>query len=130
MKSLSSIFTFLLVLAIYRPSFSQGLTFNRVPPPKGLHAACNSGVQDLQGYMWIGSYQSPLRRYDGYNYALYSNDPQNPNSLAGNWTESLCADSKGFIWVGTIGYGLDRLDPATGYVEHHRFNHEGHQQPE
>ncbi len=36
--------------------------------------------------------------------------------------ESLFADSKGFIWIGTLGQGLDRLDPSTGNFVHYRFN--------
>ena len=98
------------------------LTFNRVPPPTGFHPGSKTGVQDLEGYMWIGAYQAPLRRYDGYNYVTYSNDPLNSNSLAGNWVEALCASRDGFIWIGTWGYGLDRLDPATGNFKHFRYN--------
>ena len=104
------------------PSLSQKLEFNQIPPPTGLHPGTVSGVQDLNGYMWIGTYQSALRRYDGYKYKLYTNDPQNPNSMAGNWMESLYADRNGFIWIGTLGQGLDRLDPATGNFIHHRFD--------
>ena len=123
MKAVPSIFlAFYLTLFVTSSSKCQRLAFNRVPPPTGMHAAVLCGVQDLHGYMWIGTYQSALRRFDGYNYALYANDPQNPNSLAGNWMESLCADSKGFIWIGTLGYGLDRLDPATNNFVHHRSN--------
>ena len=87
-------------------AFSQILEFNRIPPPTGLHPGTVSGVQDLNGYMWIGTYQSALRRYDGYRYKLYTNDPQNPNSMGGNWMESLHADRNGFIWIGTLGQGL------------------------
>lgn len=104
------------------PSFSQTLEFIRIPPPTGLHPGTVSGVQDMNGYMWIGTYQSALRRYDGYQYKLYTNDPQNPNSMGGNWMESLYADRNGFIWIGTLGQGLDRLDPSTGNFVHYRFD--------
>ena len=119
MKTVLSILTIYLG-AIYYAAFCQDMIFNPVPPPKGLFPATLAGVQDLQGYMWMGTFQSGLRRYDGYRYTLYSNDPLNPNSLADNSTGSLCADSKGFIWIGTPGYGLDRLDPATGNFMHFR----------
>ncbi len=36
--------------------------------------------------------------------------------------ESLYADSKGYIWIGTLGQGLDRLDPSTGDFVHYRFD--------
>ena len=121
MKTVLSILTICLG-AISYAAFCQELTFNRVPQPKGLRPGTNAGVQDLQGHMWIGTFQSALRRYDGYSYTLYYNDPLDPNSLAGNWMESLCADRKGFIWIGTSGHGLDRLDPTTGNFEHFRYN--------
>jgi ligand-binding sensor domain-containing protein len=125
MKTLLSVFCAALlgVFSLAFSSFSQDLTFNLVPPPKGLYPGTNAGVQDQQGHLWIGAFQSaPLRRYDGYSNTLYSNDPLDPNSLAGNWVVSICADSKGFIWIGTQGYGLDRLDPTTGNFEHFRYN--------
>ena len=113
---------FLFLIGNAGSSFSQKLEFTRIPPPTGLHPGTVSGVQDLNGYMWIGTYQSALRRYDGYKYKLYTNDPQNPNSMGGNWMESLLADSKGFIWIGTLGQGLDRLDPSTGNFIHYRYD--------
>ena len=121
MKTVLSILTVFIVIRSHG-SFCQDIIFNPVPPPKGLYPATLAGVQDLQGYMWFGTFQSALRRYDGYGYTLYSNDALNPNSLAGNWTVSLCADSKGYIWIGTQGWGLDRLDPTTGNFKHFQYN--------
>ncbi|MDX2048945.1 MAG: two-component regulator propeller domain-containing protein [Chitinophagaceae bacterium] len=116
-----SILVFQFLLCTICAAQNEKLTFNRVPPPTGFHPSSKACVQDLQGYMWIGTYQAPLRRYDGYNYVTYSNDPQNSNSLAGNWVEALCASRDGFIWIGTWGNGLDRLDPATGNFKHFRY---------
>lgn len=113
---------FLILITTAGEALAQKLEFTRIPPPTGLHPGTVSGVQDLNGYMWIGTYQSALRRYDGYKYKLYTNDPQNPNSMGGNWMESLYADSKGFIWIGTLGQGLDRLDPSTGTFVHYRYD--------
>ncbi len=45
-------------------------------------------------------------------FTHYMNDPNNPQSLGGNDIRSLLEDSKGTIWVGTLGSGLDRLDPV------------------
>ena len=117
-----SLFTLQFLLCAVCFAQNELLTFNRVPPPTGFHPGSKAGVQDPQGYMWIGTYQGPLRRYDGYNYVSYGNDPLNSNSLAANWVEALCAGRNGFIWIGTWGYGLDRLDPATGNFKHFRYN--------
>lgn len=77
--------------------------------------------QDAQGYMWFGTKRTGLYRYDGYNITSYKNQPSNANSLSYDAIESLYADDKGIIWVGTFGRGLDRFDPATGNFTHFRF---------
>ncbi len=77
--------------------------------------------QDPQGYMWFGAKRTGFYRYDGYNLTSYKNQASNTNSLSYDAVESLYADSKGIIWVGTFGRGLDRFDPATGNFKHFRF---------
>ncbi|MBA2561397.1 MAG: hypothetical protein H0V14_00530 [Chitinophagaceae bacterium] len=77
--------------------------------------------QDPQGYMWFGTKRTGFYRYDGYNLTSYKNQASNPNTLSYDAVESLHADSKGIIWVGTFGRGLDRYDPATGNFTHFRF---------
>lgn len=122
MKAHLLLILFTLLLVHVGSAQDQKLIFHRVPPPAGLSAGSKAGVQDAQGYLWIGSYQAPLRRYDGYNYTFYSNDPQNPASLAGNWIEALCVSSNGNLWIGTYGFGLDMLNPATGNFTHFPYD--------
>ncbi len=108
------------LLLITHSSFSQELTFNRVPPPGSSYSGSFGGAQDPQGYMWIA--QIGLHRYDGYKYTSYLNDPLNPASLANNRLEAICVGRNGIVWVGIYGYGLDRLDPVTGIFTHYRYN--------
>ncbi|CAN5700507.1 sensor histidine kinase [soil metagenome] len=124
MKSFTYISLFTLHFLLYTICSAQNeaLPFNIVPPPAGLHPASKVGIQDSQGYMWIGTYQAPLRRYDGYHYTFYSNDPLDSNSLAQNWIEALSAGHDGMIWVGTADNGVDRLDPITGKCKHFKYN--------
>jgi ligand-binding sensor domain-containing protein len=111
----------LLLLAVTCRAQPQPLAFNYVPSPTdNLPPHAIAVVQDLQGYMWIG--QNGLHRYDGYTYISYFNDRVNPNSLADDDVEALCADHRGFIWIGAGHHGLDRLDPATGIFTHFRHN--------
>ncbi|MEO7802667.1 MAG: two-component regulator propeller domain-containing protein, partial [Ginsengibacter sp.] len=117
----ASAFLFLLLNTCPVPAQDR-ITFNRVPPPAGLHPGSKACIQDNEGYMWIGTYQAPLRRFDGYHYTFYSNDPLDSNSLAQNWVEALCAAKDGSIWVGTADHGLDRFDPSTGHFKHFRHN--------
>ncbi|MEO8766351.1 MAG: two-component regulator propeller domain-containing protein [Ginsengibacter sp.] len=77
--------------------------------------------QDPQGYMWFGTKRTGLYRYDGYNIISYKNQASNSNSLSYDAIETLYADSKGIVWIGTFGRGLDRFDPVTGNFTHFRF---------
>jgi len=114
-------FTILLLLLKVCSAQNQRLTFQRVPSPTGASANGGlAGVQDTQGYMWFA--HVGVHRYDGYKYTSYFNDPVNPNSLANDWVEALCADRNGFIWIGTRLSGLDRLDPTTGHFTHFRHD--------
>ncbi len=46
-----------------------------------------------------------LFKYDGYHYTIYKNNPSDSNSLSSTSLETVYADSKGFIWVGTGSSG-------------------------
>jgi ligand-binding sensor domain-containing protein len=94
--------------------FSQQVVFNKVSPPDGNSWGTVLGIaQDKQGYMWFACTQG-LYRYDGYNVVAYKHNPLNPNSISNDFTECICIDHNGIIWVGHKGSGLDRFDPKTG----------------
>ncbi len=100
---------------------AQIKNMKRFDPPEGVNMGLITGIaQDAKGYMWFAG--TGLYQYDGYHLKYYLNDPENPNSLGSNQLESVCADKNGIIWVGTQGYGLDRLDPSTGTFTHYRHN--------
>ncbi|QEM02492.1 response regulator [Mucilaginibacter rubeus] len=52
----------------------------------------------------------------------YYNDDRNPNSIASNHIYNLLKDSKGNVWIGTSGNGVDRFDPKTGVFHHYTYN--------
>jgi len=83
-------------------------------------------IQDSRGYMWIGTHDG-LNRFDGYEFLIYKNDPENPISLSDNAIRGICEDEAGFLWVATMGGGLNRLDPLKQTFT--RFQH-GSNQPE
>ncbi len=95
--------------------------FTQIPAPGGSWGKeFIYGTQDPKGYMWFGAIG--LHRYDGYNYKSYFNDPLDSTSLGFNRIQAIFADSKGIIWVGTNGNGLDRLDPETDIFTHFRHD--------
>lgn len=69
----------------------------------------NNNIQciyhDSKGFLWIGT-NSGLNRYDGKNFLIFRNDPQNPNSLSSNCIHGICEDTDKNIWVAT-GYGIN-----------------------
>jgi len=75
----------------------------------------NAGLaffQDSRGYLWIGT-QDGLNRYDGYNFKIFKNDPDNPNSISYNSILAMEEDKDGSIWIGTWGGGLNRYNSVT-----------------
>ena len=76
-------------------------------------------TQDSKGFLWIGSGESGLYRYDGYNFKRFFNNPDNPNSLSGNAVYALCEDSPGIMWVGTYGGGLNKFNMNTETFTHY-----------
>ncbi len=103
-------------------TFAQQTFFHKVLPPFGKTFLHITGmVQDRQGYMWLAS-KSGLFRYDGYQMTWYKNVPLDPNSLASDALESICVDSSGLIWIGTVGSGLESFDPSKGIFKHYRHD--------
>ena len=102
------------------PAITQEIFFNKVLPPEGKVFSHVSGItQDAQGYMWFAT-KKGLFKYDGYQMTSYTNNPDDSNSLATNALEAICIDSSGILWIGTLGQGLERFDPATGIFTHFR----------
>src|SRR5580692_10093798 len=74
-------------------------------------------LRDRQGFMWFGT-RDGLNRYDGYDFDVYKNMPEDSLSLSSNFVTSVIEDRRGDIWVGTWGGGVERFDKAR-----HRFIH-------
>lgn len=74
-------------------------------------------LQDKQGYIWLAT-DNGLDRYDGYGFKIFTHDPGDANSIAGNLVRALYQDPQGNIWVGLFGGGLDEYD--NGIFHHHR----------
>jgi two-component system sensor histidine kinase ChiS len=118
------LFFSLLVLAI--PLSVQAQEF----PTRFEHISIEQGLsqvtvycilQDSRGFMWFGT-EDGLNRYNGYTFAVYKRDPQDPHSLSTNTIRSIYEDSSGRLWVGTDGGGLDEFDRTTQQFIHHRHD--------
>jgi signal transduction histidine kinase/CheY-like chemotaxis protein/ligand-binding sensor domain-containing protein len=78
-------------------------------------------LQDRQGFMWFGT-QDGLNRYDGYNFTIYRNNPEDPTTVSQDFVRTIAEDGNGFIWIGTENSGIDRYDPATGTFKHYTMD--------
>lgn len=73
--------------------------------------------QDSKGWMWIGTSQG-LSRFDGYNFANYLPNPENPTSISGNLVRAIKEDSHGNLLVGTETGGLNIFNKTTETFSH------------
>jgi signal transduction histidine kinase/ligand-binding sensor domain-containing protein/DNA-binding response OmpR family regulator len=81
-----------------------------------------STTQDAAGGLWIGSDQG-LARFDPKTatFRRYRHDPRDPASLSHDAIRSILPDPREpnrFLWIGTAGGGLNRLDVDSGTFIH------------
>jgi len=94
-KLWSFLFLFLFFAGHSRPfhffNVSDGLSSSSV----------TSLVQDLEGYIWIGT-EDGLNRFNGSEFIVYRNVPDDPASLINNHVMTVYEDSKGNLWIATM----------------------------
>ncbi len=89
------------------------MRFKRLSVEQGLsQSTVEAIVQDRSGLIWIGT-EDGLNRFDGYEFTVFRNDLDDPNSISDNNIWCLHVDRKGNLWIGTYTSGLNRFDPET-----------------
>lgn len=73
--------------------------------------------QDSEGYLWFGT-QNGLNKYNGYEFEVYKNEVNNPESLSDGYIHAINEDKEGNIWVGTRN-GLNCIDRLSGKITRH-----------
>jgi len=81
----------------------------------------NEIIQDSEGLIWFATYDG-LNKFDGYNFTVYRNDPDNKNSLCQNYIICLAEDAKGRIWIGSYNKGIDIYDKNTNTFTNYRYD--------
>jgi len=91
--------------------YSQGIerTFRHQDPAKLPSPFIADILQDSDGFLWIAT-RSGLCRFDGVNYKLFQNKPDDSTSLSNNYVRCLHIDKSGNLWLGTFGSGLSRFN--------------------
>ncbi len=110
-------------LHLYDPQKDRMRVFRNDPDnPASLS---NNKIYDLlldgEDTLWIGTSGGGLNRFDlteGSFTAFQRNleNPDDASSLRTNFIFSLAPAANGDLWVGTLGFGLDRFDPRSGKV--------------
>ncbi len=91
---------FLILILSFSISEAQNHSFKQLKVEDGLsHNSVISMLQDNNGFLWFGT-KDGLNRYDGYNFKVFRNEPDNDNSLGSNFIRCLY-QFDGHIWVGT-----------------------------
>ncbi|MCW8809987.1 MAG: hypothetical protein OQK64_03405, partial [Ignavibacteriaceae bacterium] len=66
-------------------------------------------LQDSKGFLWIGTADG-LNRYDGYQFKIFRNIPNDLNSISNSQVLSILEDNYGTLWIGTDGGGLNKFN--------------------
>lgn len=81
------------------------------------HCSVKSIIEDANGYLWVGTWDKGLFRYNPRRNEWYAM----PKFNDGNSAQALCADIRGRLWVGTWHHGLYRIDNPYSTNEPLRF---------
>ncbi len=101
-------------------SFAQ-THFTRLSVDDGLpNASIYRIVQDKDGYIWLGSTNTGLLRYNGYELEAFDVLPASvSNNMLVPDIDALVMDHKDQLWIGTWGMGLSKVDTRTGEISHY-----------
>lgn len=104
----------ILIIVFHTPDIlSQSIKFNHLTIEDGLsNNDVNTMIQDQIGFLWFAT-EDGLNRYDGYNFKIFRNNPDDITSISDNSIWSLIEDRKGNIWIGTKGGFLNKFNPNT-----------------
>jgi len=103
----------------------QVIDYGRVFPSIGAKIEVYALQPDADGTLWIGTQQGLVRVRSLHRkptFTLFRNLIQDRQSLSEDFVLSLCPDPdqpQRYLWVGTKGGGLDRLDKQTGRFDHY-----------
>ncbi len=79
-------------------------------------------LQDRKGFLWFGTQDGGLNKFDGYDFTIYIKRWSDPGSIVGNNISTVFEDRKGLIWIGTWGAGLDLYDPSIETFTHFQYS--------
>lgn len=103
--------TMVLGFTVHAASTSE-LRFQRLSALGADQLSTLSLLQDRQGFIWIGTNNAGLYRFDGYHSEKYQSQANDSTSLPHDRISALYEDRQGRIWAGTQN-GLALFNPKT-----------------
>jgi len=79
-------------------------------------------VQDTLGFIWIAT-EDGLNRYDGYEFTIFKNMPNDSTSLINNFIQTLHVSKKGDLWLGGALSGLSKFNFENETFVNYQNNH-------
>src|SRR5689334_3804347 len=128
MQRITSYILLVFVLCFYSFQNAEAQRFNfsfeQFTTDNGLsHESVLSITKDKDGFIWIGT-ANGLNRFDGVSFKVFLNNPNNEQSIPGNYIAGTTLDKKGYLWVSTNN-GLCRLDTRTLKIDRINLRAEG-----
>ncbi|WP_276483083.1 hybrid sensor histidine kinase/response regulator transcription factor [Paraflavitalea pollutisoli] len=115
----------LLLLAITGYAQPKHINFTSITVKDGLLSNSIFAIlKDRHGLMWLATTDG-LNKYDGTNFTVYRNIPDDSNSLRANEVLALHEDKAGNLWIGTGGGGLSLYNRRKNTFEHITINNTG-----
>ncbi len=103
-------------------SKAQIYTFDHLGIEEGMSQnQVNAITKDQYGFMWFGTWDG-LNRYDGHNFKVYKHRAFDTTSLSSNFISNILNDSKGRLWIGTNGGGLNLFIPENESFLNFKFD--------
>ena len=122
MNKIYSSFILFLIIPVILYCQEQDTQFERISVEQGLsQSSVHCIFQDSKGFMWFGT-EDGLNKYDGYQFTVYNNDPDDISSLSSNEVWAIYEDSSGVLWIGTIGGGINKFDRNTQRFTHYKHD--------
>lgn len=88
------------------------IRFQRLTDEEGLpNNLFREVIQDHQGVLWMAGLNG-VASYDGYNVKSFRHSHIDSTSISGNNITAIFEDSKGRLWLGVKGYGINVSDDA------------------
>lgn len=95
-------------------SIAQGF-----PGDAGVPASVNCITTDNQNNVWFGT-DKGISKFNGTTFSNI--DINNIDSLGSNYISALAIDVNNNKWIGTLSYGMTKLNSSNGWVKNYRMS--------